>query len=438
MTSKKKKVQNPESLIVNQIVIRSADRSSKDIADWRLALQSAENVYYPLRTRLYDLYADVILDGHLSGIMQRRIDAVLNKNLHFNYEKNEGNKINGTGDGDLNSICESIAMRGIMKKIIESFFWGISGIEFIPGSDFTFEEIPRKHIKPELGIISKDQNMQDGWSYENMELIWVIGEKKDLGLLLKCSPYALWKRGNLADWAQYVEIFGQPVRIIKYDAYDLKTKQELKNVMDEAGSSLALLIPKQADFDMKDGKQSNGDGKLQELFRTACNEEMSVIILTVTETTTSSKKSGYAQSKEHGKQQLDVTKSDLKFVENCLNSDKFLRILQTYGFDIRGKFEFEKEVDLAELLDRQTIDDFVSKQVPVGDDYYYETYGIPKPENYDELKKKMEEEQQTPPMPPASPIIPKQKKNKPEKLVYKQKFWDKFRTQLADFFDPAP
>ena len=433
---KKEQAPSTEGLIINQIEIRSADRTPKDIASWKFSLQAAESVYHPVRTRLYDLYSDVILDGHLTGIIQRRMDAVLNKNLHF--QRNDGKR-----DETFNDICESQTMRGIITKIIESKLWGISGMEFIPGIDLTFEEIPRKHIKPEIGIIAKEQNMEDGWAYANMENIWVVGEKKDFGLLLKCAPLALWKRGNMADWAQYIEIFGQPVRIIKYDAYDLKTKQELKNVLDNSGSSLAVMIPKQADFEMMDGKMSNGDGQLQGSFKDACNNEMSVIILTNTETTTSSAKSGYAQAKEHGKQQLDITKSDLKFVINLLNSKHFIRIMASYGFAVEGgKFAFEKEIDLAELLDRQTIDKFVSTVIPIGDDYYYETYGISKPDNYDELKKKMEDEKQlklNPPSPPGEGPGVSPKKPKPANLSAEDKitFLDKIRTTIADFFDPA-
>lgn len=61
---------------------------------------------------------------------------------------------------------------------------------------------------------------------------------------------------------QYVEIFGQPVRIMYYDVYDTSTKQELK-ILTESGNSLAIMLPKQAEFEMKDGKTSNANGDLQ-------------------------------------------------------------------------------------------------------------------------------------------------------------------------------
>jgi SPP1 gp7 family putative phage head morphogenesis protein len=369
-------------LIVQELNVMSADRSRKDVGDWRSAHQTAEAIHFPNRCRLYDLYDDILLDGHLTGIIGKRMDAVINKSLYF---EKDGKRIEALDD-----LIESATFTDVIRTILETPLWGISGIEFIPGRNFAWKPIPRKHIKPEKGFIAYEQYGEDGVDYQGVSNIWIMGKPRDLGLLLKCSPYALWKRGGMSDWAQYVEIFGQPVRVIKYDSYDQKTKMELKEVLQESGSSLALMIPKQADFDMKDGKQSNGTGELHVNFKGACDSEMSIIILGNTETTTSSKSSGYAQSKEHSKQQLEITKSDLKYVRNLLNEPEFLAILKSYGFPVDGgRFRFEKEIDLDALITRLSIDEKVHSKVPISDDYWYETYGVPKPDNYEELKAAM-------------------------------------------------
>lgn len=248
------------------------------------------------------------------------------------------------------------------------------------------------------------------------------------------------KNGNFGDWAQYVEIFGQPVRIMEYDAYDTKTKEELRKIMNEAGNSLAMMIPKQASFQMLDGKQSNGDGQLQLTFKDACNEEMAIAILGNTETTSSSTGSGYAQSKEHGEQQDEITASDLIFVENCLNSEKFLSILKSYGFPVDGgEFEYDLPISMAKLKERLEIDLKVSDKVPVADDYWYETYRIPKPDNYDELRKKMDERASFMLPAPATVGQKTEKEESKENLMdfSKPGFMDKFFQKLADFFDQA-
>lgn len=428
-----------EAYIIHDLTIVSPDRSSKDIGKLKESVVSAESVYYPNRVLLYDLYHDILsMDGFLRGIIQKRIDAVLNKKLKFL-------KKGGKQDDDLTDLIKSEKGRDMITLLMESKLWGTSGMEFIIGEELQFKEVPRKHIKPEKGIITKSQyglSEQNGFAYEDMPFVWVVGKKTDLGLLLACSMYAIYKRGTFGDYAQYVEIFGQPVRIMKYDAYDVKTKQELKTLLNDSGSSLAMMIPKQAEFEMLDGKTSNGDGKLQIGLKDACNEEMAIAILGNTETTTSSQSSGYAQSKEHGEQQDELTVSDLIFVENLLNSKKFKQILKSYGYDVDGKFEFELDLDLTKLKLRMEIDTFVSQKVPISDDYWYETYGIPKPDNYDELKAKMEAAAQEPDEPEPSPSQPKKVPGqKPKKgqltETKKQNLADWFLKNLADFFDQA-
>jgi hypothetical protein len=440
----KTKESSKQQLVVQELNIMSADRHYKDIGEFKTALQAAESVHYPNSTRLDDLYDDILLDGHLSGIIAKRIDAILNKKIY--YQTSGKKRVDA-----FEEVIDGEAFRDMVTRIMEVKLHGRSGMEFIPGPELAFKDIPRKHIKLHKKVISFEQSGEEGINYEGLSNIWIIGKEKDLGLLLKCSMYAIWKRGVMADWAQYIEIFGQPVRIIYYDAYDTKTKEELRTVLDESGSSLAMMIPKQALFEMKDGKQSNGNGELQEKFRAVCNDEMSIVILGNTETTSSSKSSGYAQSKEHGKQQLEITKSDLKYVLNFLNSKKCQDILRSYGLPVSegGKFAFEKELDLEALKTRSEIDiNVIALGTPLSDDYVYDTYGIPKPDNYDELKAKQEEQrvalskERDPANPDPKGKDKKKKKELDKKTLNKNlkadKFLFKFRAFLADFFDPAP
>lgn len=380
---------NPKELVVQELSLVAPNRNRKDIGTIKAAIQRAESIQLPNRTQLYDTYHDVMsLDGHLSGVWRKRIDAVLNKNIKF-VDKNK-KKID-----EFDALIYSNKFNRLIELILESRAWGISGVEFIVGNEFDYEEINRKHIRPEQNLIVKSQYSSDGYDIDDLPFVWVIGDKNDLGQLLQCVMYALYKRGGLGDLAQYVEIFGQPVRIIYYDAYDTQTKGELRQLLNESGSSLAMMIPKQAQFQMLDGKTSNGTGELQLGFIRYCDEAMSVATLGNSETTTSSKSSGYAQANVHSKQQLEITKSDIAFVQNVLNEPQFLEILRSYGYPVDGgSFVYEMETDLETLKLRKEIDEFVAGKVPVGDDYWYDTYGIDKPDNYDELKKQMQEREE--------------------------------------------
>lgn len=370
------------TIVINQmpLVLRAADRTRKDIGDWWTDFQIAEKSVYPNRTRLYDLYSTIKIDGHLSGIVDKRIGNIINKNICF--KNAEGEEVE-----EMEAITDSAEFRRLLKELMLQKFWGIAGFEFIPGAEFTFNSIPRKHIKPDKYLITGEQNGQTGFNYTGVWNIWVIGDKDDLGIYLKCCPYVIWKKGNMGDWAQYIEIFGQPFVVGKYNGFDVKTKEELFNTLQSFGGSNRMMIPNEAAIELIDGKTSNGNGDLQDKFRTACNQELSVIVLGATETTVSSSSSGHAQSKEHGEQQDIITKADMIDMMDWLNSEKFISILRSYGLPVDGGyFKFEEQQDLAEVKKRLEILQMVAKNTPVDDDEFYNISGIPKPKNYDVLK----------------------------------------------------
>ncbi|MDR0814770.1 MAG: DUF935 domain-containing protein, partial [Bacteroidales bacterium] len=239
-----------QKLIINDFTQVAPDRNRKDMATLKQAVERAESVFCKNRYRLYDLYHDIItIDGHLSGIIQKRKDFVLNKKIRFIDKTN-------TKVDAFDTLIYSAKFNSLLNVLLDSKFWGISGFEFIPGKEFDFVEIPRKHIRPEDGLLVKSQYDNAGMPIADFPFVWTVGKKDDLGLLLKCSMYALYKRSGIGDFAQYVEIFGQPVRIITYDAYDTQTKNELDKILKESGGALTMMIPKQAQFQMLDGKTS--------------------------------------------------------------------------------------------------------------------------------------------------------------------------------------
>lgn len=373
MKRKTQKQTSAAGILVSQLQVRSADRSHKDISSWRRAHRAAESVSYPSRVALYDIYDDILLDGHLTGIIGKRIDAVLNKQVRFEKQ--------GVKHDAFDRLIDSPAFRMVLTTIMETRFWGISGLEFPPGRELQPVLVPRRHICPHLGIISWQPGGLEGERFADWPGVWIMGGPADLGLLLKCAPYALYKRGNWGDWSQYVELFGMPVRVLTYDAYDTQTRLELDRILSESGSALAIKVPKQAGFQMFDGKQSNGDGRLQDTFREALNAELSVLVLGNTETTTNGRTGTGAKSGVHLQQQVEVTKSDLVYVRNMLNTPQFLAILAGFGYPVQGgRFVFADEADIRQVKEKLDLVGELGKMgLPVDADYVYDLTGLPRP-----------------------------------------------------------
>ena len=316
-----------DKLVIQQTIIQQTRRTNLEIEDLRNSLQTAESRYFPFRSWLYDIYEDIRLDGHLSGIIQKRLDTVLNKEL---LAKKAGKTVD-----ELTKLIKSTEFRMVCRTFLETQLYGTSGLEFTPGAKFAPRLIPRKHIDTKFQLIVIQQDGVEGIDYTDAKNIIISGEQEDLGILLKCAAYVIYKRHCMGDWAQYIEIFGQPIRVMFYDATDQQAKIELKQTLDDTGSSLALMIPKGVDFDVKDGKQSNGDGELQNKFINFANREMSIVMLGNTETTTHDGKTGTGgKSKIHKEQQDEITKSDMFYLLSCLNSDQFLQVLKSYGYPV--------------------------------------------------------------------------------------------------------
>ena len=114
------------NIVHTKVVITQNQRGRIDIAKYLTAIREAESATHPSRANLYDIYEHRLLDGHLKGIVGRRINSVLNKSLLFKDK-------DGSVVEELNNLIQSKTFRKIMKAIMESVFWGISGLEFIPG-----------------------------------------------------------------------------------------------------------------------------------------------------------------------------------------------------------------------------------------------------------------------------------------------------------------
>jgi len=373
-------VGNKTALVTQEMTLRSVDRSKKNVRTWRTSIVAADSVYNPQNAPLQDLMVDIMLDGHLSGIVRKRVASVCNKKLVF--KKGEDKR------DEFDTLIKSKSFRDCKKEFVLSKFYNVSGLEFVPGPKFAFNRIPRKHIKTKTQKITYEQwDNDNGIFWPDYKNIMVIYEEGDLGLLTICGFYALLKKGAISTWAEYIELFGSPVMIMKYKGHDLQSKKAGDKILEQAGNSMKICLPEEMGFDMKDGKASNGDGQLQEKFIERMNQEMSLAVLGNSETSTNGKGGTGAKTWIHSEEQKQLIKDDMDDLLDILNSDQFLSLLQSYGYDTAGgNFEYVGEVDIDFLQQKMKIDlPLIQAGLPVSAKYLYETYNIPMPEPGEQL-----------------------------------------------------
>lgn len=440
--------------IQNYITARPVRRTVFDLGDWRRALEYAE-MPNGNRVELYDLIDDVLLDPHLSSQWQKRISNITNTDWNFMVGENESE--------ELEPLLNCPAFEDILTEIINTIGWGKTLIECGRKTINRYGKdeqvlsnycVKRQHIRPKEGVIVKEQynsadSTHEGINYRKgkyLKFVADLGEDDDLGLFLKAVPYVLLKRGDVGDWAQFVQLFGMPFREYRYNGYDDATYQLLKKNAEEMGSAPYMILPDGAQIILHDQKNSGtGAGDVYEKLARFCDQQISILILGNTETTMSSSSSGYAQAETHMKTQVEVYRDDKKYATTWLN-ETIKPILYNLGYPVaEGMFKAEKETNLTETKDRLGIIQQVKTLgEPVEADHIYEVSGVPKPANYDAMKKEQDDKEaaknaQANPFGQKPSKMEKQKKPV-KKLAYEDEpgFWHKLRTQLADFFAPAP
>ena len=407
-----RRAKQDQPVIINQVNIRPSNRNVQEITTWKTAIQSAEN---GRRVALYNCYDYILQDPRLSSVAEKRVLAITNSDWY--YTDKDGKEV-----PEITDLIDSPGFEKMLEEIQNRLLYGHTLLELSrnPDGSLNTELIPRKHVKSEIGVVAFNEQDLTGIEYRNPPynyyLVEVGSPRGDFGLLLKAAPYVIFKNGNMSDWAQYAEVFGMPMRIGKYDMEDLEGKAAMEQSLEGAGSASWLAIPKNTDIDFKEAK-GTGDGKLYENLKNACNEEITILFLGQNMTTEDG--SSKAQGQVHMMVEESLHKKDRRNVRRILNK-QVKQALMNLGYPISedGKFGVREENKLS-IKERIEILNMVKSNTPVSDDEYYTTSGVPKPDNYDELKKQANKP--TDPVPPTDPASGNKPNGKKEVVPNKKK-----------------
>lgn len=318
-------------------------RVSQDAQSFKIALSAAESIEYPNRYLLTQTYQQIVLDGQMqSAILQRKIRVLGQK---FNLVDSDG-KINVEKSRELNQKWFSRAL----DLSIDAKFWGYSLIQFGAIEDSKFlsvELVPRIYVVPEFSIVRETTaTVTEGVNYTKPPYSnWAVGvgEKRDLGLLMKCAPYIIWKNSAMGAWAEFTEIFGSPIRVVKTDVNDDKTRLNAEAMMANMGASTWAVLGLDDEFSILQTNRSDAYQVFDEMVN-RCNSEISKIVLGQTGTT--EEKSYVGSAAVHQDIAQMVGRQDLIDMEFLVN-DKFLPMFNKLGFDFEG---LEFKYDMNEVL----------------------------------------------------------------------------------------
>lgn len=294
------------------IVLTQPKRFGIDIADYMSAIRSFENVDYSRRYKLYDLFSDILMDTHLSSVIEKRKNAVLSAAIEFQR--------NNKPDKRVNEQIRSPWFRRLIADILDAKIWGFSLMQFYrQGEWINYDLIPRKHVDPIRRIIMRHQTDITGTSWDEYPDLLFVGSPDDLGLLAKAAIWVIYKRNDVADWAQFAEIFGAPIREYTYPTDDDEARQRALADAESTGSMSVFVHAQETVMELREAANKTGSSDLYDKLCERCNSEISKLFLGNTLTTESSENGTQALGTVHKKVEDKVTESDRQDILDVLN-----------------------------------------------------------------------------------------------------------------------
>lgn len=373
--------------VIKNLIVRPAKIDTADIGTWKTAVNKFKQGN---RQPLYDLLENLMADPVMADAVDKLTGAVTNAEIMFQKD--------GQSVEDIDDLIDTPEFERMLEEIALKFAWGKSVFETSFSPQFSIFPFPRKNVritnldKPlsqRKKFIAEKPTDQDGYDYTKDPFIIECGDDDDMGFLFRAAQYVIYKRGGFGDWAQFVEIFGMPFIIGKYEGFDESTRDLLFQALEMVGGNTRMAAPKGSEIDVVPNG-SSGSADLYEKFRRACNEEILIAILGNTMTTLEG--SSRAQSQTHMETQEQRFKRVRRYTQRILNR-YFLPLLIQRGYDVGGGFfsfpDAGETISTKERVDMAlTMRD---KGLPVDEDYIFEISGVAKSQS------KKDEKQEDPP-----------------------------------------
>lgn len=383
--------------VISNVTVTRTVLQSQDIGSWKSAINQARDIYVPRRKLLQELYENIVLDGHLQSVMTKRTAHITNKTVAFiSRNKQDGGKEN---DAIESNILRTPWFHDLLEGAMSAIYYGTTVLELVPkgGEISSVEVIPRSNVVPELSMVLDNVNVWGvGLNYMEDPLysryLIPVGKVKDYGGLMVAAQYAIYKRGGFADWAQYMELFGMPFRVGKYNPFDEHTRTKLDEALKNMGAAGHIVIPDGSDLEFIFPPSTTGSIDVYDKLIERANAEMSKLFLGQTLTTEQGDKGARSLGDVHQQTEAEIMMNDMKRIEFLLNWELTERLL-AMGYPVKnGDFRFD-ETTLLPIDEQIKIDMQVAKQVDIPEEYWYTRYGIPRPDSGDKLVVKGKEKE---------------------------------------------
>lgn len=341
----------------------------KELNDWVMARYAKYNAEIPRNFPMQELYDDIMLDGHLTGITENRTLRTTNKTYVFT--------VDGTTDDKLTEyIKDKEWFESTKEEAHKSTYVGENVIwvtDFEPGNIKAVDIIPRYLLVPERKVILHDINATTGIDYSTInDILWSARFYSVVGLLEKAAVYTILKRHSWGSWDEFEELFGIPIRIAKIASQSETVKNEVAGWLEEMGSAPYGVFPIGTEVEIKENSKTDSFNVFFQKIQ-ALDKELSKLVLHQTMTTENgaSKAQGNVHENTLGELILSDEKKMLAFLNN-----KVVPGMRMLGYKIpdNAKIAIEKTKDQKAQIAIDGV--LMTNGYVLKKDYLEQTYGV--------------------------------------------------------------
>ena len=334
----------------NQIIPIRLERIMQDTLTWKDAQEEAERAYFPFRVKIQQMFIDTVQDGHVKACKERRTDLTLLRDWYI-VDKN------GVENEEVKQILNKQWFNRFIKHSLDAIFYGYSLIELgdIKNNEFPeLKVVKRWNVSPDRFVISNvtynpvgtdftDEKYTNWYPYISTEN--EIGTSPcGYGLLYEVGIYQIFLRHITGQNANFLEMFGQPIRIGRTNKIEESEKGQFEQALSQMGSNGWILLDAIDDtIELIESKSIGNSYQAFSNFEKRLQQNISKIILGHSDALDSVPgKLGASQGEESPVNQAleDKKTKDGIYITNIINNVLFPRLI-TLGFKIPKDVRFE-------------------------------------------------------------------------------------------------
>jgi phage gp29-like protein len=347
---------------------RQRFRSPQDILTLENAIAIADGTTKD-RELLHQIYRQVVLeDSQVISQWQNRKFKTIRKDWGL-YPKNSDEK-----DDAATALLNKQWFFSFIEKALDAEAWGYVAIELAnwdrqkqsfepyrnPDNKRIYsaaQVIDHDYVKPEFGIITKDSSSTTGLDIYELSNQLIYSGDSDHGFLYRLAKPCLFKANALANWSEWIEVFGLDA-IVAMSGAEGADRTALLSTLRQIGSSRVGVL------DEDDKLETIGSNKTDayrvfEVMARYTDEAISKIILGQDVV---SNNTGQVVGNVGENVANDYAGNDAKGITYLVN-DYLIPLLKANGYlDLTGYvFAFDESASMRELKERADIDEAITR-----------------------------------------------------------------------------